>query len=200
MSKTRCFVAVELPDVVRVRLDQARIALVAQAPEWGAEKWVALHNVHLTLKFLGSLGEDDMLRMRRSLAEELAGVLAFSVDVTGLDAVPRTARCSMLWARLGDPTARCANLASRVEAAAVACGLPREDRPFAPHVTLARARKPRPLATDALTSADAVLRHPPLSMSVLSATLFASTLTRTGPVYETVESWAFRDETVGAPE
>jgi 2'-5' RNA ligase len=106
----------------------------------------------------------------------------------------------MLWAILDDPDGRCAELAARVDTAAVACGLSSEERPFAPHVTLVRARKPRPLPHEALTSADAMIRRPRLSMSVLSATLFASTLTRTGAVYETIESWALSSPPDNAQE
>ena len=200
MSETRCFVAVELSDEVRARLDDVRSSLIAQAPEWAGEKWVAQQNLHLTLKFLGSLSDDDLKRVLASLAEALTGVPPFVMDLCGVRAVPRPAHSSMVWAALDDPDGRCAQLAARVDTAAVACGLPADDRPFASHVTLVRARKPRPLPHEALTSADAVMRRSRLSMSVLSATLFASTLTRTGPVYETIESWALSSPPANAQE
>ena len=189
MSKTRCFVAVELSDEVRARLEGACGSLVAQAPEWGGEKWVAPENLHLTLKFLGSLRDEDVALVRAGLREALAAMPPFSMVLASLAAVPRPARASIVWARLGDPDGRCAKLAARVDAAAVACGLPAEDRPFAAHVTLVRARKPRSLSQEALTSADVAVQRQPLSMSVLSVTLFASTLTRTGPVCKIIESW-----------
>ena len=200
MSQTRCFVAVELSDEVRARLVEVHSSLVAQAPEWGGEKWVAPQNVHLTLKFLGSLSDDDVARVRAGLREALAGMPPFSAEVTGLAAVPRPSRASMVWARLGDPDGRCAELAARVDSAAIACGLPAEARPFAPHITLVRARKPRALSHESLTSADTVVERQRLSMSVLSVTLFASTLTRTGPVYEIVESWALSGPPADAQE
>jgi 2'-5' RNA ligase len=96
----------------------------------------------------------------------------------------------MVWARFSDDEGRCADLAGRVEGAAAAIGLPAEQRSFAPHVTLVRARRPRALDGAALTGANAVACAEQISMSVLSATLFASTLTRTGPVYEAIDSWA----------
>ena len=200
MSKTRCFVAVELSDEVRARLDEARNSLVALAPEWAGEKWVAPQNLHLTLKFLGSLSDDDLACLRAGLRDALSGMPPISVELEGLAAVPRPARAGMIWARLGDSHGRCAELAARVDAAAVSCGLPAEDRRFAAHVTLARARKPRPLLHEALTSADAVVRRHAISMSVLSVTLFASTLTRTGPVYEIIESWVLSGPPADAQE
>ena len=200
MSKTRCFVAVELSDEVRARLGEARYSLVALAPGWADEKWVAPQNLHLTLKFLGSLSDNDLACVHAGLHGTLAGMPPFSVVLAGVASVPRPARAEMIWARLGDSEGRCAELAARVDAAAVSCGLPAEDRRFAAHVTLARARKPRPLLHEALTGADAVVRRHPLSMSVLSVTLFASTLTRTGPVYEIIESWVLSGPPADAQE
>ncbi|HEY5541488.1 MAG TPA: RNA 2',3'-cyclic phosphodiesterase [Coriobacteriia bacterium] len=191
MSGTRCFVAIELTDDVRERLREARSALLEQAPAWRGEKWVGEHNLHITLKFLGSLDEDQLAEVRSAVGHALAGTISFQMRLAGLRAVPRPRRCSMVWAQFADTESACADLAATVERAVLTCGIAAEERPFTPHVTLARARRPRRLPDEALTSADAVITTLPISMSVLSATLFGSTLTRTGPVYEAIYSWAF---------
>ena len=189
MSNTRCFVAIELPDEIRSRMHETCEAVISAAPQWRGEKWVAEQNLHLTLKFLGSLGDEDLVHVREALAAAVVDGPPFLMDVASLAAVPRPSRCSMVWARLSDPEGGCADVAARVEAAAVSCGLPAEQRAFSPHITLARARRPHPLLPEALTCGDAVLTCTLLSMSVPSVTLFSSTLTRTGPVYETIDSW-----------
>lgn len=194
MSTTRCFVAVELPEEVRHGLVDARDAIVTAAPAWRNEKWVAEHNLHLTLKFLGGLEDAQLEGVRRAVDENLARGVGFPMGVAGVRAVPRPRRCSMVWAPLDDPDGACAALAALVDSAAVASGLPAdEERRFKPHVTLVRARKPHSLSHEALTCADAALARRSLSMSVLSVTLFASTLTRTGPVYEAIDSWPLSD-------
>ena len=113
MSKTRCFVAVELSDEVRARLGEARYLLVALAPAWADEKWVAPQNLHLTLKFLGSLSDNDLACVHAGLHGTLAGMPPFSVVLAGVASVPRPARAEMIWARLGDSHGRCAELAAR---------------------------------------------------------------------------------------
>jgi 2'-5' RNA ligase len=190
VSGTRSFVAIELSNEVRERLHDVRNVLVTQAPAWRDEKWVAENNLHITIKFLGDLGEPELAAVRAELGTALAGFPLFELGLGGARAVPGGRRCSMIWARFDDADGRCADIAARVERAAIACGIPAEVRGFKPHVTLVRARRPKRLAVEALTCANVAASNPAISMSVLSVTLFASTLTRTGPVYEAIDSWA----------
>jgi RNA 2',3'-cyclic 3'-phosphodiesterase len=190
VSGTRSFVAIELSNEVRERLHEVRSVLVTQAPAWRDEKWVAGNNLHITVKFLGDLGERELAAMRAELGTALAGLPLFDLGLGSVRAVPGRRRCSMIWAQFDDPEGRCADLAAHVERAAVACGVPAEERGFKPHVTLVRARRPKRLAAEALTCANDAASGSAISMSVLSVTLFASTLTRTGPVYEAIDSWA----------
>lgn len=190
MSGTRSFVAIELADDVRARLRDADNALVAASPRWRDEKWVAEHNLHVTLKFLGALSDEQLACVRSALSRELDGGGTFELELAGLRAVPSPRRCSMVWAQFADADEQCARLAARVEEAAVSCGLPAETRAFSAHTTLVRARRAHRLAGEALSCADAVATAPRISMSVLCVTLFASTLTRTGPIYEAIDSWA----------
>jgi len=190
VSGTRCFVAIELSDEIRARLAETRRVLVAGAPAWRGEKWVAAENLHITLKFLGNLEEYQIAEVGEAIAQAVVGAGPFSLTLAGLRAVPNARRCGMVWARFTGDEPACRDLAARIDAAAIACGIEPESRPFKPHVTLVRARRPRHLSDEALSSADTVATDPRLSMSVLSATLVASTLTRTGPVYEAIDSWS----------
>jgi 2'-5' RNA ligase len=97
----------------------------------------------------------------------------------------------MLWARLAGDTERCELLASGFEGVLEeVVGIARDARAFRPHVTLARARRPRGVPAAALEAASAVLSDPATAsgraMSVVSATLFASTLGPAGPTYTTL--------------
>ena len=190
VSGTRSFVAIELADDVRARLRDADNALVAASPRWRDEKWVAEHNLHVTLKFLGALSDEQLACVRSALSRELDGGAHVRARTRGL--AGRALPASLLDG-VGAVRRRrraCARLAARVEEAAVSCGLPAETRAFSAHMTLVRARRAHRLAGEALSCADAVATAPRISMSVLCVTLFASTLTRTGPIYEAIDSWA----------
>lgn len=191
MRGTRCFVALRLPGHVTAALLDAGEAIRQAAPEWRGEKWVAEPNLHVTLKFLGNLDAHTLGALRESLTEALATQEIFEMRLEAVRSAPRT-RHAMLWAMFSDPNGLCTALAGTVEDAASSCGLDRDARRFAPHATLMRARKARRLSEEALTAANTLLAEQDVSMSVLSATLFASTLTPDGPVYEQLETWAFR--------
>jgi len=189
MSTTRSFVAIELADEVRDVLTDVRASILDEDPTWRGEKWVAPENLHLTLKFLGNLEEAPLARMRSEIGLALADAEPCAISFADLKAVPSARRSSMIWARFSDLDGGCARLAERVEQATIAAGAEPARRPFALHVTLVRARRPRHLDPTALTHASTKAACRSGLMSVPRATLFASTLTRTGPIYETIESW-----------
>jgi 2'-5' RNA ligase len=176
---------------VRTVLVEAGAAVRLTAPDWGDAKWVAGENLHVTLSFLGTLSGPVLDAVREELTSRLASEEAFDLYVDQARAAGSRGRSAMVWATFRDPEAKCAALAGTVRSAAAACGIEQLDRRFVPHVTLARARRQRSVSPEALVAANSVLRRHDVSMSVLSVTLFASTLTPRGPIYERIDSWTF---------
>jgi RNA 2',3'-cyclic 3'-phosphodiesterase len=168
----RLFVGIGFPPELKLRLS----LLCLGVP--GA-KWVDPGNFHLTLRFIGEVGEnlaadvDDALsrlRARRFLLQ-IAGTGIF-----GGGDKPRS-----LWAGV-ERTPELVGLRDKVEQALIRVGLPPEPRKFAPHVTLARLRDPPlPMLRDFL-SANAQFRAEPLPVEGFS--LIASFQTKAGSVYE----------------
>ena len=72
-----------------------------------------------------------------------AGVARFDLDIKGLGAFPSLARPRVIWAGVGEGGGALAALAGRVAGGLARVGVPLEERPFSPHVTLARIREPR---------------------------------------------------------
>jgi 2'-5' RNA ligase len=181
----RVFVAITLPEAARERLTRATEALVAADPPWAGEKIVAADLLHVTLAFIGRVpgaALDDLLAGARAAA---AGSPPFDLRLADIRAVPSGRRASMVWATLDGETAEAGRLADAISSAA---GLPGLDRPFRAHVTLARARRARPVADAALEAANDALsgggKDPVGSVSVPFVTVLSSTLGRGGPVYE----------------
>lgn len=191
MTARRSFVALELEPQVVAALLGAGETLRKLAPTWRDEKWVAENNLHVTLKFLGTVKSGVLEALQSDLDGTLSRTHAFTMPLRGLRAIPSHGRRSMVWATLDDSEGRCARLAEQIDDAAAVHGIERDAKRFTPHVTLVRARKPRRLDAEALSSSNLVVAQRRASMSVLSATLFASTLTRTGPVYDRVATWRF---------
>jgi RNA 2',3'-cyclic 3'-phosphodiesterase len=176
----RTFLGIDLDDELRDELAGLCDALRDATPDWRGEKWVLRDNLHLTLRFLGEIDSESLPAIREELARGLATHTPF--DTTALmpvEAVPGTRRARMLWTRYDDPDGRCARLAADIDDVLATFGIPPEPRAFVPHVTLVRARRPRPF-----TCSEACTKMPATSMSVREVTVFSSVLTRSGPVYE----------------
>jgi 2'-5' RNA ligase len=86
----------------------------------------------------------------------------------------------VLWVGL-EPQPRLAHLAVGVRAAVLACGIPQEERPFSPHITLARLRPSPPRGCDAFLDRHQKLKLPPFP--VREFTLFQSRLTLQGGLH-----------------
>jgi 2'-5' RNA ligase len=187
---SRCFVAVSLPPCALALLDAARLAFLEHAPEWAGEKWVRPANLHLTLKFAGALPDSGVEDVMHALRSACAEVTPFRVTLSDVRAVPSSERAQMLWSTIGGETGPCAALALDIDRVlANGFHVPFDRRPFQPHVTLARARAHRRApaqAIDAAVTRMASGKETDRFVSVLSVTLFSSTLGPGGPHYETL--------------
>ena len=186
---SRAFLALTLPDPTRALLADACAAFRAAAPGWIGQKWVAPGLLHLTMKFVGPLPDPAVPHVLEALRAEGLRHARFHLEVMDVRPVPSERRADMLWAHLAGEIESCEMLASGFEGVLEEIlDLDRDARSFRPHITLARARRPRGTPAAALEAADDVLsdlaRTSARTMSVRSATLFASTLGPTGPRYD----------------
>ena len=69
-------------------------------------------------------------------------IVAGHICLDIIPAFPPHGAARVLWAACGEGATALAQLAARVEEAFAAAGFSREERPFSPHLTLARVRDP----------------------------------------------------------
>ena len=191
----RCFVAIELPSQALLALDAASGAIRELDPTWANEKWAASDVLHVTLKFLGDVNEALLDHLRQELSAAFSREPVFDLELTGLRSVPETGLASMIWATVEDPSGGCKRLARVADHVAVRYGITPESRDFVPHVTLVRARGRRHVEADVLLQAGKRSGlAAQVSMSVLSATLFSSTLTPRGPKHQRLVEFTLQGE------
>jgi 2'-5' RNA ligase len=175
----RVFVAVPLDEETRHRLARVVADRVPEIPGGAVDpqKW------HLTLRFLGEVDEVTVDRIRHSLdTADLGG--SFTMAWGGLGAFPRPARASVLWVGIPRGADDLRALWMATEAALDEAGFPPEDRPFRPHLTIARIRPPEDVSE--------VMAGEPLAtvpMAVDRVTLFQSRLERGGARYSVVDEF-----------
>ena len=183
----RTFIAIELPreikDIlagIQEELRQARADV----------KWVNPENIHLTLKFLGEI-EQDLVKQINALLENIAQENScFRLYLSGLGAFPKLRYPRVIWisAASDQPVI---DIANDLERRLVKIGLPAESRRFSTHITLGRVRsgKNQKALVQAIESLNKNLSSSPQpEFKVLQLTLFKSTLTPQGPIYEALST------------
>lgn len=133
----RVFVAIPLPETVRRALATVRRELETVGAHVG---WVEPLDYHLTLAFLGDLESDCTEALAQGLDEALVDFEAFSFGVVGLGFFGPRGRPRVLWAGVEGPLDALTALHGRVRQVLQSLGLPLEERPFSPHITLGRVR------------------------------------------------------------
>ncbi|TLM85973.1 MAG: RNA 2',3'-cyclic phosphodiesterase [Actinobacteria bacterium] len=142
-STVRCFVGISLSDEVRAAALHAASAIRKLDPPWMGEKWVSPENLHVTLAFMPAVHQGRVDEMSGVVERIVSGHPPVRLGDPRTEAVPSPGRCRMLWLAFSDPSGGCAGLASDLRAGLTDFGA--EDdrgRPFRPHVTLCRARRP----------------------------------------------------------
>lgn len=175
----RTFIAVEIPDTVRKKLVRDIDALREHAP---LVKWAKPENLHLTLRFLGDVKENDLDELFDAVSDAVAESEPFALEIRGIGAFPNWRHPRVVWAGCAEGDREASRLAGLVESACVDLGYERERRPFRAHLTLGRVKEP----SHALGLYDAakMLEDKPFGyVDVDEVVVFMSSLRRTGPVY-----------------
>ncbi len=182
----RAFIAIELPKEIRDSLGGIQEKLKVS----GADvKWVQPQNIHLTLKFLGEINEERLSKINLILDTLAKDKKSFSIRLASLGAFPKIDYPRVIWTGIDEGESETKELARALEEKIEKIGIPKEDRPFSSHITIGRTRSN--LGKDKLVAGLKNLQdyfaETPKEFTVNKITLFKSTLTPQGPIYEVVK-------------
>ncbi len=182
----RLFIGIELPDALRssaaAAANRVRERVERAAPS-AKVRWVPPSNLHITIWFLGEVREPRVEALVASLQEPL-DVRPFTLQVGGAGAFPPSGTLRAIWLGI---VAGCEGLIAihdQLRRRLVPLGFEPENRPYSPHLTVARVKDIRPQDTAAIRC---VLREGDDDVGeceVVSATLFVSRPTSIGSQYE----------------
>jgi len=179
----RLFVALQISDEIRAAIAALGHGLKPLDVSW---KWTRAENLHVTLKFLGEIPSDKLESIRQAL-RGVPGEWPIEVKFSWLGFFPNERRPRVLWVGMKAPQSL-PELAAAIEAALAKVGVPREEREFTPHLTLARSKAER----IAPRLREGLAKHSTKEFGMMNASAFhliESKLKSTGPEYTTLESF-----------
>jgi 2'-5' RNA ligase len=185
----RLFVALELPGDVRAEL----VDLIAELkPFCPGASWARTEGMHVTLKFIGhAIRDADAAKLGRArmALEWVKSPAPVDIRYRGIGFFPSARRPRVMWCGV-EASANLATLAARIERSLEPLGIPREERAFVPHLTLARFKSPEGVRALAKKS-EALARRDFGSSCETEFHLFESKLKPGGAEYHRIESYSF---------
>lgn len=184
----RAFVALDLDEAAVANACSAMGALSRAKGAPPGARWVRPENMHVTLKFLGSIADDAIAAIGAALPA-LAARPSPRLVLAAAGAFPSEARARVVILDVQDE-GQLGELAAKLEAIAEREGVPREARAFHAHLTLARLAAPFD-ARAWLASRP----HASLATTGASLTLYESETLQTGARYTPLARAAFQPAT-----
>ena len=179
-SPLRVFCAVELSAEVRLRvaghIDRLRDVVPGVRVSWEREE-----KLHITLKFLGEIAQSRLQTLAGAASRAVRSTEPFNLALEGAGAFPARGLPRILWLGITDATGLLAQLQSNLEEECERAGFAREERPFRPHLTIARIRAPQ--AARKLARVHQEMGFEAMEFSVNEMVLMRSELGKAGSSY-----------------
>lgn len=181
----RLFVALRLPAAVLAPLAETAARLRPQLPP---ARWVPAANLHLTLRFIGEADAERVAGLGAALAASFASEPPVRLRLRDGGCFPSRRPARVAWVGF-EPSPELERLQQAAAAAVDEClGLAPERRPFHPHLTLARPRRPWPRrAVDRFTAAFAGPQGP--EFTIVEGHLMCSHLGAGGARHEPLAAY-----------
>lgn len=134
----RAFLSINLSGAIHNGIEAIQRKL---RPEHRGIRWTAPERCHLTLKFLGDITEAQAGVLGEALRPAAEAAAPFALELRGMGAFPAKGPCSVVWIGASGGAAALTMLEMEVRRALEENGTPFDGKPFAPHVTIGRARR-----------------------------------------------------------
>lgn len=175
----RTFIAISLPAGIKAQLKTIQEELTKIPVQL---KWVKPENLHITLKFLGDIEAESLGKVKEAILETAAKQAAFSLHLGGFGFFPNPRKPRVFFISSW-PEKELENIAYSLEEKMQNSSL-KERRKFTSHITLARIKDLS--NTQQLKEKADSLCLKESSFQVERISLYKSTLTSQGPIYEEI--------------
>ena len=179
----RTFCAIELPAELSSPVTEHIKQLRTEVPQISAS-WNRDGKFHITLKFLGEIPQSQVKDVSEAADRAVEETVRFKMVVEQAGVFPKHGSPRILWIGITDSEGQLPRLQARLDDECAKRGFAKEDRPFHPHLTLARLRRPEGARTLALKHKE--LGFGPVEVNVSELLVFRSELGQEGSKYTVI--------------
>lgn len=140
MQNLRLFLAIDIPSNIREEL--TKIQSQFKSLDLDAS-WVRPGNIHLTLKFLGNTEPEKIPQIVEVMNTCVNSIGPFSLSLTKIGGFPNLNRPRVLWVGLADSQGSLVSAQKNIDRNLSRLGYDTDNKPFFPHLTLARFKSPK---------------------------------------------------------
>ena len=134
----RLFISIPLSKEIQDNLNSAIAWGKAHSPK--GIRW-ATDTLHFTIRFMGEVPEETSTLLIPKFETIVKTIPAFDITVDSISAFPHESHPRILWAGIQAPPF-IYEIRDRIDQLLETLNIPKENKPFHPHVTLARIKQP----------------------------------------------------------
>ncbi len=184
MAKTtRSFIAIALNENLHKELESLQVKLKAADAD---VKWVKPENIHLTLKFLGNIIDEQIEKVKNTVKKITSDFKTYQIHLAEIGAFPKISYPRVIWAGMDEGVDKTGDIYQSIEEELSKKRFEKEKRPFSPHLTLGRVRSAKNRQRLIKTIEKEKNFSSSSKLLVEEIVLFKSTLTPKGSIYEPI--------------
>jgi 2'-5' RNA ligase len=126
----------DVPEKVKGKIREFVARLEAECKGTRGARWARVEEMHVTLKFIGEVAAEKVEEIKKELEGVRSGAVV-ELNFRGVGFFPNAKHPRVFWAGI-EATPNLAEMAAEIETRLERLGIPREERAFRPHLTLAR--------------------------------------------------------------
>ena len=195
----RCFIAIDIDGKIRKAIADLQKQIASKVDvKKGDLKWVEPNNIHLTLKFLGEISDEQVAEVSEIAKTVAQAHQKFNLEIESVGSFPPTGSqkgggrsAKVVWVGAGKGTDALLALQKDLDDLLAQAGYPKEEREFSAHLTLCRVN--HPMAGIKVGEAIAQFSHLKLgSIAADAIYVYQSQLTPAGPNYTLLGDFKLR--------
>jgi 2'-5' RNA ligase len=187
----RIFVAIDISEAARRKASAHIETLRRRFPELRVG-WEKPEKLHLTLKFLGDTGDEQLRNLTKAVEKAARQISNFKLRISGTGVFPNRRKARILWLGVTSENESLRKLSEILESECEREGFAPETRDFKAHLTIGRLREPEKSGNLAETHLQE--KFEAVEFEVSEIAIYQSELSPQGSRYTIVSKHAFKSD------